>query len=95
MTLQNKLEFNPLDYHNQRRVEVLYPHFTPVYFALQVSDSSKILDWIYEHTDSRFFFGQRYVKSIDIGFDYLYCAAFEDDSDLVFFSLNLMELNAR
>ena len=89
------MEFNPLDYHNQRRAEVLYAHFVPVFFSLQVPNSKTILDWIYEHTDSRFFFGQRYVKGADIGFDYLYCAAFEDESDLTFFSLNLVDLNSR
>jgi hypothetical protein len=95
MHQNNILEFNPLDYHNQRRVEVLYSHFAPVYFSLQVPDSKSILNWIYEYTDSRFFFGQRYVKSTDIGFDYLHCVAFEDESDLTFFSLNLMDLNSR
>jgi hypothetical protein len=92
---QNKLEFNPLDYHNQRRVEVFYPHFSAVHFSLTAVNSTSILDWIYEYTDSRFFFGQRYVKGANSGFDYLYCAAFEDESDLVFFSLNLMDLNTR
>ena len=86
---------NPLDYHNQRRTDELCPHFITTYFALNLHNSVKIINWIYENTESRFFFGQQYTKGSSGIFEYLYCVAFEYETDSVFFNLNLVDLNRR
>lgn len=79
-------QINLLTALNLRRVNVLPPHFLPVYFILRGSEKD-VVDWIAENLQGRFFVAHRVVISATGQPTILYCAAFEDHSESTYFSL--------
>jgi len=78
-------EPNLLAVNNMRRVSFIPAHFHSFTFDLK-STEKHILDWVYENTESRFYFGRNAKASVTV--------AFEHHSELGFFALQLPEINS-
>lgn len=81
---------NPLAVFNMRRLDFCPPHFQTMSFTL-VCDERIILNWIYEHTEGRFFFGTG--PSLIENWRFSMCVSFENHSELSYFSLLLHQFN--
>lgn len=100
MSLRNN-EPNPLAVFNMRRLAHLPPHFEKITFDIQVNEKN-ILDWLYEHTEGRFYFGGVSVPSTKNKFPGGYptktsrtrCVGFEVHSEASYFALFLPEINS-
>lgn len=93
-------EINPLNVFGLRKVDHRPPHFDPVLFEIKTSEK-KILDWIYENLEGRFWMGDVYSdpgsqKSTGEFFDktsMCKCVAFEEHSEASYFALCLDQVN--
>jgi hypothetical protein len=79
-----EFEPNPLAVFNLRKVDFIPAHFESMSFDLKATEKV-ILDWIYTHTESRFYFGRNSKATITV--------AFEAHSELSFFALQLADFN--
>lgn len=72
-----------------RKMDFCPPHFETVQFDLRVSENV-ILNWIYEHTEGRFYFGpsQRFANATGA-----WCVGFEQHPESSYFALLLAQLN--
>lgn len=85
-------EPNPLNVFGLRRLEHSPPHFTMVPFDLRV-DPKTISDWIYEHLEGRFWFGDHYQLSPDGKVGFCKAVSFEIAAEASYFGLVLSQLN--
>ena len=85
-------EANPLNVFGLRQMTHCPPHFTRVSFDLATSEK-RITDWIYEHLDGRFYFGDHIYSDSDSGTKMQKCVAFEVHSEASYFSLFLDKVN--
>jgi hypothetical protein len=85
-------EVNPLEVFGMRRVNHYPPHFSPVAFDLRVNEKH-ILDWIYTHSASRFYFGDRYFYNSNGKIEFAKVVAFESAGEASYFALMLDNIN--
>lgn len=85
-------EINPLAVFGLRRVDHCPPHFSPVRFDIKVNEK-QITDWIWEHLDGRFYFGEYYYDSGNGAFASQKMAAFEEPGEASYFALVLDTVN--
>lgn len=76
---------NPLACANIRRIDFCPPHFEQMSFSIKCS-GRKLLDWLYENTEGRFFIGQS-VSGFDV------CVGFEIHAEMSYFALVLNTIN--
>lgn len=91
MAIKHTNEPNPLNVHNLRKLKHCPPHFEQVIFDLYTNES-KIINWIYDNLDKRFYAGYHDVKA-DGKVIRSYRVAFENHSEASHFSLLLSEIN--
>ena len=84
-------DVNPLNVFDLRQTAHCPPHFVQVPFDLATSEK-RIVDWIYENLDGRFYFGD-YIFSDKEGTKSQKCVAFEIHSEASYFSLFLDKVN--
>jgi len=82
------IEFNVLDVNNMRRVDFCPSHFFVSQKTLKSEQSNHLIkNWIYEHTQGRFYLGpghvDRKMQIIKVGF--------ESSNDLLIFELSFKE----
>lgn len=85
-------EPNALSVFGLRRIEHRPPHFTPVYFNLRVNEK-QILDWVWEHLEGRFYYGDQYSRRENGQIDTQKCLAFEQAAEASMFALVLDQIN--
>jgi hypothetical protein len=86
-------EPNPLNVFGMRRLEHSPPHFTLVSFNLR-ADPKRISDWIYEHLEGRFWFGDHYLMSDDGKVGFCKAVSFEIAAEASYFGLVLNQINS-
>ena len=88
-------EPNLLNVFGLRRLEHSPPHFTRVTFDLRV-DPKTITDWVYEHLEGRFWFGDHYQVDVDGNGKVGFCKAvsFEIAAEASYFGLVLNQINS-
>jgi hypothetical protein len=86
---------NPLNVSGIRKVAHCPPHFFAVDFNLSCPEK-KITDWIWEHLEGRFYFGDIYTDIVDNGTKRNILqkrAAFEIHSESSYFAMLLNDIN--
>jgi hypothetical protein len=92
MPLQHR-EANPLAVFGMRMMDHCPPHFSKVKFNLATSEKV-IIDWIWEHLDGRFYYGDDY-QAADGGTIYMQkLVAFELPGEASYFALMLDTFNS-
>ena len=86
-------EANPLNVFGLRRLEHSPPHFTRVAFDLRV-DPKTIADWIHEHLEGRFWFGDYYQTGTDGKVGFCKAVSFEIAAEASYFGLVLNQINS-
>lgn len=86
-------EINPLNVFNLRKFDNCAPHLEQVFFDAKTSDK-KIIDWIYENLEGRFYLGDEYIESDDGNWHLQKCAAFEIKSEATYFCFMLDSINS-
>jgi hypothetical protein len=98
--MMKNFEPNPLAVFNLRRLDFCPPHFETLTFDLK-STEKVITDWIYEHTEGRFFLGDIVKTTPDEDGRARWsaqrsmskCAGFENHSEASYFTLMLDQFN--
>ncbi len=86
-------EVNQLSVFGLRRMDHCPPHFTPVFFNLQVTEK-QITDWIWEHLSGRFYFGQYFSDSeFNSGLSIQNMVSFEEPGEASYFALMIDTVN--
>ena len=85
-------EINPLNVFGIRKMEHCPPHFEKIVFQLRTSEK-KILDWVYENLESRFWMGDSY-SNFDDKLHLSKCIAFESPSEASYFLLLIDQINS-
>lgn len=85
-------DVNPLNIFGLRRLDYCPPHFETVVFDLRTQEK-EITDWIYEHLDGRFFFGEHYLIDDNSRVQQSYKVGFETHSEASYFALFLDQIN--
>lgn len=86
---------NPLNTFDLRRIDFCPPHFYPVDFDLAVTEK-RITDWIWEHLQGRFFFGDVFQVTKENNKRYTLLqkrASFEIHSEASYFAMLLNDIN--
>jgi hypothetical protein len=81
-------EVNALTVFGLRRMNHCPPHFTSVAFDLHTVDK-QITDWVWEHLDGRFYYGDLYTENENGSISMHKQAAFEIAGEASYFSLVL------
>ncbi len=81
-------EINPLSVFGLRQLDHCPPHFSRVCFSLQ-TDQKTILDWVWENTQGRFWFGDTWYSCGVIQ----KCLAFEIMGEASYFGLLIDKVN--
>jgi len=87
-------EVNPLTVFGLRMMDHCPPHFVQVSFETYTNEK-QILDWIWENTQGRFYFGDIYQPASNGSITFQKCAAFEIPGEASYFSLLLSSFNTR
>ena len=85
-------EVNPLSVFGMRRMDHCPPHFVAMRFDTRTQDKT-ITDWIYEHLEGRFYFGDDYYNTPSGSVQMNKIAAFELPGEASYFSLILDTIN--
>lgn len=85
-------EINPLNVFGIRRLEHCPPHFEKIVFQIKTSEK-KILDWVYENLESRFWLGDSY-SNVDDKLNLSKCIAFESPAEASYFLLLVDNINS-
>lgn len=87
-------EVNPLAVFGLRKMEHCPPHFVVVKFDLSGTEKG-ITDWIWEHLDGRFYYGDEYVTASNSPIAMQKIVGFESPGEASYFSLILDTINKR
>lgn len=85
-------EPNPLSIFGLRKIEFCPPHFTKIIFDLRVNEK-RILDWVYENLEGRFFYGEHYYRDSDGRVHSKKCLAFEEPAESSMFAIVVDTIN--
>jgi hypothetical protein len=85
-------EANPLAVFGLRELDHCPPHFTKIEFQIKCTPKS-ITDWVWEHLEGRFWFGDLYYKDPSNSVHTQKCIAFEIPGEASMFALILDQLN--